>query len=245
MKISDRLKEKHIIYNDIYRIFRESYVDLNIPAYEKMVDEIYKDPENYEDIAWDLGLIFLYDKDLENPNSPNTLIWKASYNLKTGKFYVFLSEKALDGIDEGKNKEEFKKELIRILVHEDTHRQQDQGKNKEQSYIGDFDSKNEDSSTLYFSQKFEIDAFARSVGRGIIDAQITLAKVLKLLPSKPEKRDEFSLRDFRGSFRKIYSKYKLDPQTVALIAEYYLIGGDVWKRFLKRLYEYLPESYRH
>lgn len=45
-------------------------------------------------------------------------------------------------------------------------------------------------------------------------------------------------------FKKNLIDYNIIPSTSTTTAYYYLMGGEVWKRFLKKLYFLVPEKLR-
>ncbi len=172
----------------------------------------------------------------KNPTNEKfrTLIRRAYYSIGDGKIHVVLKDSAINAIENNEKKEEFKKELLQVLTHEDTHRQQDQGRNREQYYVSE-----EEGPEKYLSQKFEIDAFARTVGRGLVDANVGVKTIINHLPPRPEKDKVFAQEIYKDRMKKLASKYKLDPLSIIILSKYHLIGGSVWRRFLKRLYEYI------
>lgn len=241
--IEKRMEEYSIAKMVMRGMLREAYAPLDVKKYEKMVDKLYARPDDVVELAWSCGIIFEYeeiskDEAKEEKDSTNekskTLIRRAYYSIGDGKIHVALKDSAIDAIENNERKEEFKKELLRVLVHEDTHRQQDQGRNREQPYIGE-----EEGLEKYLSQKFEIDAFARTVGRGLIDASVEIETIVNQLPPRPGNDGAFAQEIYKNKMKKLASKYKLDPLSIVILSKYHLIGGDIWRRFLKRLYEYM------
>lgn len=242
--IEKRIEEYRTAKMVMWGMLREAYAPLDIKKYEKMVDRLYARPEDVVELAWECGIIFEYEetpkeeaeeeKDPVNEKS-RTLIRRAYYSIGDGKIHVVLKDSAINAIENNEKKEEFKKELLRVLTHEDTHRQQDQGKNREQRYV----SEEEEGLEKYLSQKFEIDAFARTVGRGLVDAGVEVETLINHLPPRPEKDNVFAQEIYKDKMKKLASKYRLDPLSIIILSKYYLIEGNVWRRFLKRLYEYM------
>jgi hypothetical protein len=128
-------------------------------------------------------------------------------------------------IDSNMRKAEFTFELKDMIVHEETHRQQNQSRNAEQDYISDFNPKSWEERKRYLSQYVEIDAIARMVAyeAEMIFYQLKDTDILKLFASlAPELQ-------------------KLSFKAQNIIKDYHNVGGDVWRKFLSEVYRYFTE----
>ena len=125
-----------------------------------------------------------------------------------------------------------------VVTHEETHRQSRQLKSTKQSYVSD---KTEDEPIneeealerrkKYLSQYQEIPAFARAVAENLEESGYT-EDALNHLNVVP---DELDLD--------VLVPLDISRESKHAIVFYKVIGGDVWNRFLKEIYDWFHVPY--
>jgi hypothetical protein len=193
---------------------REYYKRPDFNWVSEMVDKIYANKESIDEIA------DKYHVEFEDGGDSKLLIPRASYNNSDDKYYIWLNDTAINNIKSNKKSDDLKREIESFLWHEETHRQQNQLKSSEQPYTGgDIDPDNWEEQKSYLSQYCEIDAFARSVAADI-------------WKNGADSKDIANLKNLKMSYT---SKH--------LIQSYEMIGGEVYKKFLKEIYNWYNEPY--
>lgn len=197
----------------------EKYEKIDVSYLKKYVDELCTAPKNYDSISKKYK-IELYISENEKDDY---LVPKALYSPVSKNFIVFLSKDCWNSICNPT--QEFKKnfydELSIMLVHEDTHRQQNNGNFSFQNYKNVATNKKD-----YFSQKVEIDAFARGISEEIMR---------KINPSSVSELLGYIIHDDKN-----LEKLSYDSQYDIKI--YRTIGGKIWDRFLAKVYDYSVQS---
>ena len=94
---------------------------------------------------------------------------------------------------------------------------------------------------MYLRQTQEVDAYARSLAQDMIKNKITLSKLINNIPNlKITSYSNKKREEYQNAFSDKLMRFGVTLQTVAILTSYYLIGGKTWKRFLRRVYEFLP-----
>lgn len=239
----DKLIENWYYYG-YYKPFREKYLKVNTEDIEYMVDEIYNDPESINDIAKRYNILFIYDEDYVG----NLLISHGGYDASTDFINLYVSDDGATAFETGRKKGTMKSEILATYAHEYTHHQQNQKGSEKDNYKGyETLAKEEDSrwevTKKYISQVQEIDAFARGFAQEMARNKVKLSYIMNNIPEVDRLHfTEEDLDKYQTAFNKKLSKYSLSLGGIVSFMYYYLIGGDVWKRYLKRLYEFLPEK---
>jgi hypothetical protein len=195
---------------------REYYIKTDLTQVDKFFDDLYSGKD----------LLEVEEKchyELAQKSVNDFLVQGASYQPDREKIIIYVHPNAIEDIDTGKGlfKNQIKKEAKLAIAHEEIHRQQHQGemwqntKNKLVDPEEDYDG--------YLSQAFEIDAHA--VGC----AQYLIGKY-------PEKKilDNLSNGIVTG----------LDDALQSAADRYKEIGGKVWQKFLKEMYDYIIEPHK-
>ena len=240
----------------ILKKFRENYVNRELDSILKMIDGIYdKDVKNPNEVANKYGIELDDDyKGFEDTEGSDNYISYAFYSPNDRMIHICLTVKGSDSIVDFKGKDDFKSELIGFFVHEDIHKQQDQGKNSEQPYIKmqvyDKDEDTEEKTkerdwknvTAYISQKVEVDAFARSIAEDLKQNNININTIFKVLPTRDNTLTpmEFYYKNVEKFYKNLL-KLHLRSDNIMLISIYYSLNGPIWRRFLRRLYYFLPK----
>lgn len=229
-------------YYRYYRPFREKYFKVNTEDIEYMVDEIYNNPEDIDNIAKRYNVEFEYEEDYAG----SLLICKGGYDSYNDVVKLYISDEGIRAFETGKKKGTMKSEILSTYAHEYTHHQQNQKGSEKENYksYGTFTKEGETrwgALKKYMSQTQEVDAFACGFAQEMTRNKIKLSRVLNnILEVDRVHFTEENLDSYQSAFNKKLSKYNLSLQGIASFMYYYLIGGVVWKRYLRRLYEFLP-----
>jgi len=178
----------------------------------KMVDQVYANPENYEEITKRFKVNF----EISEENSV-LLITNASYDMQEDFYNFWLSPRAIENIDSGKSEDLLNVEIESFFVHEETHRQQNQLNISKQPYLGDYDPDNFEMVKKHLSQYQEIPAYARCIAKDLMENGYKEVDISKL------------------------SNLKMTELSKLTIFTYKEIGGEVWKSFLKEVFNYFSE----
>jgi hypothetical protein len=204
----------------------EAYRRPDLSWIENFVDEIYKNPDDMRDIGKKYKTKLLSSDIIDD----NHQILSASYSKIKDIYEITLTENAISDLEEGRsrNKDELKTELYEFLVHEETHRQQNQLNQYKQKYTDLPINATSEDADKHVSQKVEIDAN----GRGIA------YEALKKIPHNS--KDEL--------IKKIITENKIDldilsDKSKALLLAYRRIGGKVWRKFIRRLYDFISYGF--
>lgn len=205
-------KEFHIanLLNEVYKKTKTDYL-------EKLLIQISEALQNYdiEDVT-DLNT-----SDFHIYKTQGTYISDAKYVPTSKQIVLFVNAKCLQDIKDYKNIPNILSEFKRFLVHEDTHKQQD-----EKSIGKFFNSKKyagPNSQEEYINQRVEIDAYARQCG----------FKLRELYPD--ESTDDL--------FKRIFS-LNIKRERLRGDLEYLLSHLTVknQKFFLRNIYDYLENE---
>lgn len=205
-------KEFHIanLLNEVYKKTKTEYL-------EKFLPQISEALQNYD------------IKDVTDLNTPDFHIYKTQGNYISNAMYVptskqiilFVNAKCLQDIKDYKNISNILSEFKRFLVHEDTHKQQD-----EKSAGKFFNSKkyiSPDSQEDYINQRVEIDAYARQYG----------SELRELYPE--ENTDDLFKRIFSLNIKRERLKEDLE-----YILSHLTVKNQ--KFFLRNIYDYLENE---
>ena len=197
----------------------ESYRNTGLPWVKGFVDELYGNPDDFENVCKKYKI----DITGGTVEKDNTYVLRASYNDTTDSYKINLTKNCLDDVDRGAHKDEFEVELHEFLVHEETHRQQNQLNSRLQPYYDLSKDATVEETIKHLSQRIEIDANARGVAY--------------------EASEKMSREDLLGSLIKGDLDEQLSEKATTVLRFYKYIGGDVWRRFLKKAYEYLKPNH--
>lgn len=241
---------KHLHEKVLLRQFKEKYILSDTRAIEHMIDEIYNSGlDLIDDISYfyniefdDSGVDFNLGRE-KNAPIDERLVIRASYNPKDKRIHIFLTARGVLSLKHRKNKELLKKEVVHFYVHENIHAQQDKGNYDNSSTYKRVNNNSDfEEYLLYITQQVEIDAFARSVAEDLENNNININYMTKCLPKrKNSEPSEFVYFSYKEQLDKCFESFDLNTDTTILIAMYYTVGGDAWKRFLKQLYYFLPK----
>ena len=209
--------------NDFLSKMIEAYRVTNLKWVENMIDELYSDTDNYEDICSKYN-VKLYSESVHLKGG--LLIYRADYDMDEKCFIVTLSQDGVDAIDNNEKKKDLITEMESILTHEDTHSQQDKGKNREQKYISPVQG-DEKSKKDYLYQQVEVDAYARSIAYELKEKNYSVQEIFDALVSG-NKDILSSLSEGNRSALEIYRDNRDKNFT-----------EKTWRRFLRQVYLYL------
>jgi hypothetical protein len=201
-----------IQYKMVNRLLNEAYLEPDLSWVDKFVNELY----THKDLdALENDYLIVISIDNENVDTER-MIQKASYDPVTKKYHIYLSDKNIDDIDRGYNREQFTLELKRVIYHEDTHRLQDQNDAFSKTKIANIDNTKE-----YVSNYHEIDAFAREVALSFKELGYSLQKTVEYI----EKINY-----------NISSNDKIEKDLKEIIWQYRNADSSVYRKFLKEVY---------
>jgi hypothetical protein len=206
-------------------VFSEYYRRPDFNWVSEMIDAIYANKDSIDEIANS------YKVEFEEGGDSPLLIPYASYENSDDTFHIWLNNKAIESIKSGKKANDLKREIESFLWHEETHRQQNQLKNAEQPYIGDFDSNSFEERKAYLSQYCEIDAFARSVAADIWKNGADSEDIANLKNLKMSFISQNILKDYQEIDGKIYQKFL--QEIYRWYNEPYVGGRDEYRQWLK------------
>jgi hypothetical protein len=195
---------KHERLKKLYEMYRRpdfSWVHI-------MMERIYENPNDIDEIANE------YNVEFNDGGYGKKLITSAGLK-KSGKIHIELNVNAVNLILRGKHRSLIEDEIEEVLAHENTHIQQNQLKNIEQSYYNKASTWEE--RKKYLSQYVEIDAFARQVSKSMED------------------------RGFSESDISNIQQLKLSDLSNDLIEDYFRIGGEILQKFLSEIYKWFKE----
>jgi hypothetical protein len=201
---------------------REALRKPNLYWIENFAKELYDNPRNSQAI-YDKYKVDILRTNIEDPNK---FIQSAEYNDDTTRYSIYLGQNSLVDIVKGNKKNRFIEELYLLLSHESTHDQQNQLNSKYQPYTKPpTDPNDEEGKKKYFSQKIEVDAYARAVAFEIYEKVTKLNNdIMKVIL---DEEPILNLSDF--------SKIAIN--------NYKTIGGETFHRFLKQAYSYFNSPY--
>ena len=236
MGLADKVREKSgpyvlntherliewLLNETVVRKLLEAYRDTGLPWVKGFVDELYDNPDDFERTCEKYKISILGG----TVKKPGTHVLAASYNDTTDSYKVTLTKNCLDDVDRGLRRDEFETELHEFLIHEETHRQQNQLKSRERPYFDLPDEFDQEDVVRHLSQQVEIDANGRGVAY----------EASKKVPH--DSSEDLLVKLVKGDLDKYLSR------KATMVLQYYKkIGGDPWRRFLKKAYEYLDSNY--
>jgi len=192
------------------RRIREAYRDFDTSFVDDFVKDLYsgiEDPDYY---------IEKYKINIIQEDGDDYVVG-ASYIPNLDQYVLKLSDPAFDTIEAKLDKEELKNQIEAAFIHEFVHRQQNQGKMKDQKIITVEEDKDG-----YYSQKHEVDAYVAN----IIAEWFSVLKDRKLIQDKLGKSD--------------FSDLSEDSQE--LIKHYQKLGKSVYQHLLSELYRRLNQE---
>lgn len=243
-KKSDSNSTEHI-HREIFYLqpFREKYDIVSTNDIFQMVDRIYKKPEEINYIAQQYGIEF----DFENLPE-GKLIGSAYYSTADKKIHIIISMETFIKIMNEEEKQTLKDDIAVSFVHENIHRQQDQGLNSTEGMKNYNDGSNLSTwknIVSYMSQKDEVDAYASEVALDLMNHNMPISEFLYYIPKHLYvDYTPSSIKWFVDEFKDRIKNYDFIPSTLTTTAYYYLMGGDIWRRFLSKLYDLVPEKLR-
>ena len=208
---------KNAYENAVKQKLLEAYRRTDLSWIESFVDELYAQPTDFEDILAKYKIEFTIGDE-----KPETFIRSAEYLPSTDVYSLEITENAFDDIEKGRNREYFKIELYEFLSHEDAHRQQNQLRNSQQPYSRLTPDAIDADIVRHLSQHDEIDASARGIAH----------EAFMKIPHT-------SNRDLMSKLINSDLSELLSEKSYSRLVRYRQIGGAVWRRLLKRAYEYL------
>lgn len=219
--------------------FREKYDIVSTNDIFQMINKIYDNPEEMNYIAQQYGIEFKLTSLQEGE-----LVGGAYYSSTDKKIHIEISVNIYIKIMKGEDKQKLKDIIAISFVHENIHKQQDQGLNSTEGRKNYNNGKNLSTwkdIVSYMSQKDEVDAYASEVILDLVNHNMTISKFLSYIPKHLfvdyTKND---IRWFVNEFKEKVRDYDFVPPTITTTAYYYLMGGETWKRFLRKVYEFLP-----
>jgi len=214
--IDFRLHED-VIYYKIIAHLKEVFHKPNLNIIDTFVDQLYKFPDNYQNLCKQYNFELVAKLPDNDAKKDNIVLW-ARYSSSTNIYTFCLNENALDLVDANLKKDEFKIEMKRAFVHENTHFQQNKGNFSKQKY------KSPDAPTVssfdYVTQWSEIPAWAREVAGYLEQKGFTQKNVIYYL--------ELGNLDL------------LDTGMQDLIF-FMKMSTPVWHKFLGEVYRYFEE----
>jgi hypothetical protein len=197
--------------NSQMETLREYYRRPDIAWVRKMMKEILENPSQIDVIA------NKYNVEFEDGGDSPLLVTTAVYRKSDGKFHLWMSNNAIDLMKTNSGLDPLVREIELFIEHEDTHRQQDQLKNSEQPCVNSMDAQKWESVKKYLSQYQEIPAFARYVARDIF----------------MNGADESNISNLKN--------LKMSQMSKVIVNNYFKIGGETLKKFLKEIYAWFTE----
>lgn len=228
---------------------KEKYDNISTEYINSIVDKLFTDPDGDIEIEETTNILFDYVgrvKPLKTADGRiiKTLIHHASYDKISKKIIFYLTSDGVDVINNGTSEEReiFRKQFILLYKHEQIHSQQDKEGIPNIKYY-DGDSEDWEKHKRYLSQYCEIDAFARSIAQDIENCKTKVSKIFKRLPPRDyEIITDSDREDYKSMVKYNLARYNFDDTVLDTLSDYAIIGGDVWKKLLKRIYEFLPKE---
>jgi hypothetical protein len=186
-----------------FKKLNEFYIKYNFDWVENFINDLYYSSLSAEELfnKYQISYDFEYSDE-------NRLVLKSSYIPQSNSYNITLNKKFLSGNNSEEYYDDLIKELQHTLVHEDTHRQQNQFELK---------AKNPDKvpTKEYLSEPIEIDARAREIASWLKNSGCNLEQAIE-----------------KVQFNKDTDKFE------ETIKNYHEIGGSVYHKFLSEIYRY-------
>jgi hypothetical protein len=204
LRIEEWIKESYF-KKKFYQHLREFYIKYNLNWVENLVNDLYsslssKEIKNKYNTIVEFGY-----------SEKDRLVLNADFNLETKNYFISLNKTIIENSNEDDIKEDLIKEIQFNLMHEDTHRQQNQGNLKYQK----LPNLSKITTKKYLSHYTEIDARAREISYWLKqngnDLDKSLEKIQKNIDTGPHKDT---------------------------IKWYHEIGGSVYHKFLSEIYRF-------
>ena len=226
------------------RPFREKYDIVTTDELLQMIDRIYEEPAGINYIAQQYNIEF----DIEPAPEGKILVGNPYYSTADKMIHIGISTGTFIKIMNGEDKQEFIDSIDIPYVHENIHRQQDQGLNSTEgmkNYDNGGDLSTWKSIVSYLSQKDETDAFTAEIALDLINHNMKISEYISFLPKHLYvDYTRGSIKWYVEEFKDKLTGYKFVPSTLTTTAYFYLIGGETWRRFLSKLYTLVPERLR-